>query len=313
MKLKSFLKSICIGYPVIAYKYCMNQKVSLSEYRTGYDRAAVTYERWLWLMGKNTDKILNEKTIPIQENAVIVDLCCGTGYVTRKVDSFFLKKNIKNYTINSCDLSEQMLTEASVYNSPHINYIVDDAIVFLKSLEADSVDALYCAWAIYYCNHAALFFQLNRVMKKDGIVGFIANCKGTLEDIEKIFLETMVESPENIAKIMDIKFSIPSSVNSITKGLSQYGFEIHSSGEAEELVTWLYETGAIAGTKEIFKDGNKAIKTIVEKVKKYKKQGESFCINHRFIYGVYKRSVSKIKKRKVYDCKKYNCFIKNDI
>lgn len=287
-------------YCVIAYKYVTNQKDSLSQYCDGYNYAAPTYSRWTGLMGKYTDNIIRLVTPYINEDTVIADVCCGTGYITHSIDKKFKEKCIESYRILSCDISDKMIETASLYKSDNIQYICSDVLDFLSSLPDNCLDGIYCGWAIYYFNNKHFFRECNRVLKNDAFIGIIANCKGTLDGIEEIFINAMLSNIDNVDKIMDVRFSIPSSINSLYKRVKKYGFSVYDKGEGsetadfetpEELLGWLYETGAIAGTKHIFRNTEKAMNKVIENIKKSKEKDGRYFVNHKFVYVFFRRGV----------------------
>jgi len=83
----------------------------------------------------------------------------------------------------------------------------------------------------------------------------------------------------------------------LTKWFNQYGFEkvevedgevLVSFDEPEQLLKWLNETGAAAGTVCIFRDYDLIKEDLIEEIRKAKYKKGKYGINHKFVYGIFK-------------------------
>ncbi|MDA3900161.1 MAG: methyltransferase domain-containing protein [Spirochaetes bacterium] len=287
------------AYLHLCKRYIQGYRIRKNEYLRGYDFAASTYQRWLDLMSKHTDNIIGPESVPFVDSAHILDFCCGTGYISSRISKMLTEKAIIDYHVTACDISPGMIQKAVEKNLPGVHYLCSDGMELLLKTATDSIDALFCGWAVYYFNHNRLFKEWSRVLKPHSSIAIIANCKGTLRDIEKIFVTVMTEDPDNVEKIMDVRFSIPTGLKYLSKSLKKFGFSpvYESTNEekvifktAEDLLNWLYETGAIAGTRQIFKDYSRAEQKLINYIKKYRRDSNGFySVNHKFISGIYKR------------------------
>ncbi|HOJ64475.1 MAG TPA: class I SAM-dependent methyltransferase [Spirochaetota bacterium] len=279
--------------------FLTNRKIDENDYKEEYNIVSHTYSQWLNRMSKHTDKILNINYLSLNATKIkILDFACGSGYITKKLLEQFDKIGLHNVEINGVDISKNMLPE-NIFDK-RVKFVECDGIEFLERSEESIYDAIYIGWALPYFNHNKLLKLFKRVLRNNGIVGIIANIKGTLKDIETIFIETMLEKPDEFQKIMDIRFNLPDGKKKIIKWFKKYDFnpieidegeEIVCFQSPEELYKWLKNSGALAGTNNIFKNSEKIEKIIIEKIKKKKNFNNKYIINHKFSYGIFKKEV----------------------
>jgi ubiquinone/menaquinone biosynthesis C-methylase UbiE len=279
-------------YSKLGYKLVKKEVVSGEDYRNEYDKVSETYHFWLKEMGKFTDKIIHSKYIDEDKNLEILDFACGTGYITKAL----LSKSLK-YNITSIDQSENMLHKLKELDDSRINVIQCDGIEFLNTAN-EKFDVIFFGWALSYFDHSKLFKLFSKVLKPGGILAIITNIEGTLDKVEKIFLQVMSENQKEVIRPMDIKLNLPKGKKGLIKWCDNYGFKaleteegevVFSFNTAEELLEWLNLTGAAAGTRRIFKDYNEVMPSIIEKIKKEKYKNGSYEINHKFAYGIFRK------------------------
>lgn len=279
-------------YSKIGYKLLKKEVVNQDDYRVEYDKISDTYGCWLSEMGRYSDNIINSKYIDMDEELKILDFACGTGYITKALLNKFEK-----YNITAVDQSSKMLEKVKAIDDDRVTIIKSDGIEFLKNSN-EEFDIIFFGWALSYFNHNELLKLFNGVLKKQGILAIITNVDGTLDKIEKIFLDVMSEKQKEVIKPMDIKLNLPKGKEGLVKWCNQYGFKALETGEGEvffsfkkpeELLEWLNITGAAAGTRKIFKDYNEVKPFIVEKIKKEKYKNGVYEINHKFAYGVFRK------------------------
>lgn len=297
-----FLKKINSIFKILAY-YLLNRKISNQDYKEEYNVTTKNYKFWTDRMGKYTDNIIKLEYLIDNKNdeIKILDFCCGTGYITKKLLEIFDSYNIKNKNINitAVDISDSMIDYYKAHiKDDRVNSVVMDGIEFLKSTPPKKYNAIFCGWALPYFNYNTFLSLLNNILEGDGLLGIISNSKGTLMDIEKIYTQTMIENSSEINKIMDISFNLPNGENGLIKWFKKYKFTPIKTGEGEEIVSfnspselykWIQKTGAIAGTGKIFKDNSKIEKKIIEKIKEKRYVNGKYTINHKFVYGLFQR------------------------
>ena len=198
--------------------------------------------------------------------------------------------------ITAVDFSDQMLEPLRNLNDDRIQVIHSDGIEFLKNTD-EKYDVIFFGWALSYFNYKELFKLFKRVLNPGGMVGIITNGQGTLLGIEEIFMKVMYKNHKEVIKPMNIKFNLPRGKEGLVKWLNRYGFEeievedgelFVRFDQAEQLLQWLNETGATAGTACIFKNYDRIKENLIEEIKKMKYKNGKYEINHRFIYGVFR-------------------------
>lgn len=284
------LKKI-VFYTRLGYKFIKKDIINKDDYRDEYNKVSETYANWLNEMGQFTDKIINFEYMPKDKTLKILDFACGTGYISKSI----LKKDI-NCEITAVDYSDKMLEKLKNLKDNRLKVVHCDGIEFLKNTE-EKYDIIYFGWGLSYFNHRKLFKLFTKVLNDGGIVGIITNVQGTLSDIEDIFMKVMYRNCKEVIKPMDIRFNLPNGKKGLTKWFTQYGFEkievedgevLVTFDEPEQLLRWLNETGAAAGTACIFKDYDLIKDDLIEEIKKVRYKKDRYEINHRFAYGIFK-------------------------
>lgn len=284
------LKKI-LFYTKIGCKLMKKDVINNEDYKKEYNKVSGTYGHWLDEMGKFTDNIIKLEYILKENKLKILDFACGTGYISRSL----LNKNI-DCEITAVDYSEKMLEQLKNLNDDRIKVINWDGIEFLKNTE-EKYDAIFFGWALSYFNYKELFKLFKRVLNPKGIVGIITNVQGTLSGLEDIFIKVMYENHEEFVKPMDIRFNLPYGKEGLTKWFNRYGFEaveaengevLFTFDKPDELLKWLNETGAAAGTACIFKNYDIVKDNLIEEIRKTKYKNGKYEINHKFAYGIYR-------------------------
>ena len=265
--------------------------VNKEDYKNEYNKVSVTYDRWLKEMGKFTDRIINLDYTPKKGGLKILDFACGTGYISKNII-----EQCRDCQITAVDYSNKMLEKLSNLGDSRIKTVSSDGIEFLKSTK-EKYDIIYIGWGLPYFDYKELFPLLKRVLKPEGIIKVIANIHGTLYGIEDMFIKIMYENQSQVLKPMDIKFNLAKGSRGLGRWFNSYGFKELEVGEdelivrfdsPEELLNWLNETGAVAGTSAIFKDYKQVEDDLIKEIKKSKYKDGKYEINHKFAYGSYK-------------------------
>lgn len=270
------------------------RKITPEDYARDYDSAAPTYSRWVQLMRKNTDNLLPVLDRLKGEKAHILDFCCGTGYISERISKLYGDEKL--WSVLGIDISRGMVREAEkrIRNS-RVRFSVEEGAAFLEK-NNEKFDAILCGWALVYFQPRAIISLMASRLKKGALAAVILNARGTLKGVEKAFVKIMRDNPEKYNKIMDIRFSLPSGEKQLSRWFSSCGFKTLESGSGEEtagfetpgeLLDWLGETGAIAGTSAIMED-REFMKEAMEKIieKKFFKNNQ-YRVNHKFVYGIF--------------------------
>ncbi len=278
-------------YTRLGYKLIKKDVINKDDYREEYNKVSETYINWLNEMGRFTDKIISLEHMPKDKKLKILDFACGTGYISKSI----LEKDI-NCEITAIDYSDKMLEKLKNLEDNRLRVVHCDGIEFLKNTK-EKYDIIYFGWGLSYFNHRKLFRLFKKVLNDGGIVGIITNVQGTLSDIEDIFMKVMYRNYEEVVKPMDIRFNLPNGKKGLTKWFTQYGFEkievedgevLVTFQEPEQLLKWLNETGAAAGTACIFKDYDLIKDNLIQEIEKVRYNKGRYEINHRFAYGIFK-------------------------
>lgn len=278
-------------YAKLGSKLIKKDVINSEDYRKEYNKVSTTYTHWLDEMGQFTDKIINLDYVSEVERFKILDFACGTGYISKGL----LEKNI-DCEITAVDYSDKMIEKLKDLSDSRIRIVNCDGIEFLKRTN-EKYDVIYMGWALSYFSYKELFELFKEVLNPNGVVKIITNVQGTLSGIEDIFMKVMYQNQKEIIRPMDIRFNLPKGKKGLIKWFNQYGFEevkvddgerVFMFDEAEQLLSWLEETGALAGTSCIFRDYDLIKDSIIEEIKKTQYNNAKYEINHRFVYGTFK-------------------------
>ena len=271
--------------------------VRKEDYKEEYNEVSETYYRWIQRMGKYSSEILGLDIIDSKKEINILDFACGTGYFTQNLIKLIDNKSLK---ITSVDISEKMLEAAKdeIVDS-RCNFVLQEGMSFLEKEEDGKYDAIYCGFALPYFDRKEIITQWKRVLKPNGTLHIITNCKGTLEGIYEIYLELMKSDPSLISKIMEIRSNLPKNEKSLKIWFSRYKFDTIKLNTVNEwvmfdtpkkLFEWLKQTGAIAGTGKIFRNQKQSEEHIIRKIEETLSHENQYRINHKFVLGIFKKS-----------------------
>lgn len=125
-----------------------------------FSRSAASYDAHADLQRTVADKLLTMLPSPVAAG-VMLDLGCGTGYCTQRVRTLAPAASLL-----ALDLAEPMLQRAR--SVPEVLPLCADAQQI--PLRAQSVDVIVSSLTIQWCSdHAALFSELQRVLKPGGV------------------------------------------------------------------------------------------------------------------------------------------------
>lgn len=142
-----------------------------------FSRAASSYDAVANLQ-RDVGKKLLSKTLGKQGDSVVIDLGCGTGYFTAS-----LQEKYPQATIVAVDLAEGMLAVAKNKLHDAASFVAGDAEAL--PFACHSVDVIFSSLALQWChNNAALFAELNRVLKPGGQLIFSTLGPETLHELK---------------------------------------------------------------------------------------------------------------------------------
>ena len=282
-------------YTKMIFKMLKKEMVSQADYKAAYNEAASTYQHWIDRMGPFTDRIIQSAfrhhETAGQKSIRVLDFACGTGYISRKI----LEMGIP-CEITAVDISEKMLEHCADLSDQGVKLIHMDGLDFLDGAE-ERFDVILCGWALPYFPHNVLLKEFREKLTEGGLVGVIANRKGTLLKMEDIFLRVMTENPENVRKPMNISLQLPRGEAGLKSWFQHHGFVAVEADEGEvtfsfntpqELLAWLNKTGALAGTMQIFNNYEKVKEDLLREIRKEKSRDHRYEINHAFVYGIFR-------------------------
>jgi len=130
-----------------------------------FSKAANTYDTMAQLQRDVGDQLFDQYLVPgaiANDAQTIVDLGCGTGWFTERLQVQFSSRNIVGL-----DLAEGMLRYAREHKASQAHWLCGDAESL--PLNSNSVDLMFSSLAIQWCeNTAALFAEIKRVLKPGG-------------------------------------------------------------------------------------------------------------------------------------------------
>ncbi len=175
-----------------------------------------------------------------------LELAAGTGESTRLLWDIEAIKKCERYVL--VDRSKKMLDRNKLKTSQRqethgkTDYVVSDAIEYLKRQPANSFDAVFCAWGVCYIPASIMKDELSRILRPNGYVGIIENRVGTLRELEKVLLTVVKKHPSMLEKAIPIE--LPKNSNAISKSYFPRSVETLSTYDGEESVR-LYDTDSI--------------------------------------------------------------------
>ena len=188
----------------------------------GYNEASSTYEDyWLSVASEPIDELF--ENLKIEDNWSAIDCGCGTSYST----AILAKRVGKGGRVIGIDLSSGMIEKAKrriqqkgFYN---VEFKIGDVLEELSKLPDESFDVATLTWLIGYVGCGEIFPLLKKVLKPDGLVGFVAHLdRSPLIPIE-VFEEITREEPQSFTKAVKLKF--PRDGEDVEKHLRASGFE----------------------------------------------------------------------------------------
>ncbi len=212
-----------------------------------YDALAPDYEtNWLAHLRPVTDRLLDQ--LP-DTGGRILDLGCGTGHTTRRLNARWPEASI-----TAQDISAGMLAVAEKQSdADNIRFSCSDMLDFMTGQPDRSAGLVISAWAIGYSKPGKILKEAFRVLEPGGCFAFVVNVLHTLRPVYIAFRRTMQRYPEKLRAVAWPRF--PASWEAFEKQSRAAGFQTaqHESGKAAVCpaggvsLDWLLRTGILAG------------------------------------------------------------------
>lgn len=261
--------------------------VSPDDIGTSYDRVSARYDDYfLKTMHSYNETMLNELP-PAAIDARILDLACGTGF-----NSSYLSAKYPKAAFYLADLSDGMLEIAKKHCPFAKEFAREDMLDYLKAQESGCFDLVACSWAIKYREPKQIIREVERILKPGGAFGVIVSKKDTLPEIQKIFVDLLKQNTWQIRRIMR-ELPNPKSKAQFVRWFTDARFKPAAAGEgahvfrfdeAEKLVAWATNTGALAGFDRMIDfDDQKVLSRMASLIK----GNHIRTVTHTFVYGVF--------------------------
>jgi malonyl-CoA O-methyltransferase len=171
-----------------------------SAVRRSFDAAATTYDEHAFLQREIGDRLLERLDYIKQTPARILDIGCGTGYVTRK-----MRERYADSQIIGIDLAPQMARTAAKHmpqspalarlfrwgspfgdgRSPSNSFICADAEAL--PFQAESIDFAISNLTLQWCDPERVAKEVMRVLRPNGLFMFTTFGPDTLKELRTAF------------------------------------------------------------------------------------------------------------------------------
>ncbi len=142
--------------------------------KQAFNRAAPAYAEYGLLSQEIAARLFDRLDVIKVQPEIVVDLGCSTGYCTVE-----LAQRFPNAQIIGIDFAEQMLNFAT--SGININYQCENAEH--TSLADQSIDFVFANLLLHWCDMKALFAEVKRVLKPNGLLLFSTLGPDTLQEL----------------------------------------------------------------------------------------------------------------------------------
>ncbi len=247
----------------------------------GYDKVWTNHMR-----DKSVEMI---EKLDIKKDTKILDLTCGTGFVTSKL------YNKSKSKVVGVDKSEGMLKIAKKNYGKNCDFVKSDVIKFLKTQPKDSYDIITCAWGLGYTKPYKLIKESIRILKKGGKLAIIDNTLFTIKEAIWSSILSIAEKPDSLEHMFNVNF-LPL-LKSLEIRMKIAGFLIEDSWKGEktyyvkngkEAVEKLVATGAFAGLEFCYSENgqDELQKKFIRNIENKYKTNKEIPITHRYIAAI---------------------------
>lgn len=154
-----------------------------AQLRAAFERAASTYDGAARLQREMADRLLERLDDVRHAPATIVDIGCGTGYCARA-----LKRRYRGAHIVGLDLAQAMLRRAQQrdwwrFFDRRPGFVCGNTEQL--PLAAASVDLIVSNLTLQWCDPAAAFAEIRRVLRPGGLLMFTSFGPDTLKELRE--------------------------------------------------------------------------------------------------------------------------------
>ena len=267
-----------------------NQWLGSEHFEESYDRLAADYnEAWLRHLRPVTERLLDR--LPDNVSGRIVELGCGTGFVTRHLVERYPKTEVV-----AVDLSANMLEQTrKILDGRMATLFHEDMLSFLLKQPDHSAAMIVSAWAIGYSYPDRILREVSRVLNPAGVFAFVVNCADTLRPVYIAFRKTMARYPQFLKYLAWPRF--PEGWNDMERMAkkARLHFVWRDDGQQriigpetkDRILPWLLKTGILAGFDHMLPlDTPGPVRDYFEQVMRESEEP----IHHHFIAAVVQRT-----------------------
>ena len=160
-----------------------------------YNKISKEYDaHWTQYVHVLSEEMLHRLSVP--KGASIVDLTCGTGFVTGKL------AELSGGQVTGVDASKGMLEVARRNYGDTCTFVQSDVMTFLRNQPSESVEIITCAWGLGYFPPARVLREISRILQQGGRVGIIDHCRSSNVKIVRSTLQVFAEKPAILNHLM---------------------------------------------------------------------------------------------------------------
>lgn len=265
-----------------------------------YDKASGDYDSFFSnLMGGHSLDLLHKMNI--QAGQDILELACGTGFITNEVAQILQGSG----SITTVDQSKGMLDVARAklaqFPSLQVHLEQNDMMTFLKKTPDASFDTVICGWAICYTNPVLFMKEVNRVLKPSGQVGIIETRVDSEEVLMEAFEKALSEDPSYLQRY--IKVELPPNREALNKWFLKGSLKVIESWEGEQPIPcatsddameWVLRSGAAAGFLDVIDRDreNEILNHIKQQLDQTLLEEKKINLSHTYVAGLAWKDVS---------------------
>ncbi len=219
-----------------------------------YDNIASKFDKnWTHYMHGASDELIQR--LPLFQGAQCLDLCCGTGYVTKRL---FEKTDGETIGV---DISQAMLDLAKTNCPNGCQFVREDMFSFLHKQPRDSFDIITCAWALGYFPTRKFLDEIYRVLRPGGYLGIIDHRRLSNHKMVALTYQVFAEKPTYLTYILRPYYLKNSQV--LSRKMRRHGFLVQDfwdstmtfyESDAKAAITRLLRTGSGIGGLDFMMD-----------------------------------------------------------
>jgi len=283
-------------YIKIFYLFASRRLIPVEIIEEDYNSLASTYDQYFSNFVRPHSQEL-VKRLNINNDAMVLDLACGTGTITAELGKYICPKG----KIIAVDSSKEMINKAKEkIDEKNVEFICGDMLEMLDEFQESSFDYATCGWAIGYVSPLKLLKKMKRVLKHCGKIGIIENRKDTLSPLRETGIKVMQRYPRYIRYVMDLPLRLPRDEGHLERLYKKAELKPREVWEGEvkfhfkdgpEVLNWVLHTGASAGFDRIMDPEvkDKCDNAFIEIIERDYETKEGINISHKYVAGIAER------------------------